>query len=636
MLRVGTRWMIALALAVSAGHAGGGRAAAGPAAPMGPPVAEAGIAAGAAMVRGDGPRDGPDAGQAMPTPGVAGCVCHQTLRRIGASYSTNPSGKYWEVWNYIDSGGGPAGLPDGQDCFNFTACRPVAGAGEGSYGALINMPDPTIMQIGEWFYLTGTNGAYDMANFAVYRTKNFATFELHMLAFGTNDAPGVRSGQWATDNPGEPADTAHLPNGAYTWLWSGSLYKDPTDTQPDPWVHLTFSAALDAPSLQHGRSHDLTSFSVRMRESDFLSWHAKDPVNDDGMRFADRRGGAAYVAWYTYRDPSNPSVFRYDGGFSLGPGRMLPASGRTSSLVDPNGNGVLDPGELGLKLYNRKSGSACGSDLPLTQRGYMHAAVGAASWMGIDATVWIDPNLPASHAWKRVVMYVWDGRLGSLDGPHRRYWGNNIAAAPLTSEQFSFDTRGNVRSIASARNASNPIYLPNTDGCGFRNVDNGSIDQNGREWAHGSVAEGAHAFYSPATRRYYVLYTRNTWDSGAYQVVYRMTAPDRPFSDLFLTWGTEYGVQEHILLSSDSSVFTVPQGSSYGNAEVITITDCDGTQHPYLVFHAKVHGGYNRTVFFKELTFDGSGALRRLYPAHANPVLDIRRFRVPVCIQSAG
>lgn len=580
------------------------------------------------------------------------CTQH-TLTQVDDTYAPNLLGNYFLVANFIDGGVTPNGVPDTIDRFNFTDCGPIGVINQQNtspFSGMIGLADPTVMQIDDWFYVTGTSDDYRTGNFPIYRTKNFTSFELHMMAFAENDRDAlgnpIQSQQWRYTAPGAISDTMRIggTNGDdYSYLWAGSLFRDPTDTDENFWVHLTFSATQNSMDLYN----DLSCFTVRIRKNDFLEWHNKDVVlnpNVDGVRFADPRGSAGFVAWFGYLDSNGQ--FAYDGGLSEG--RLIPASGQPSILV---GLGHLVP-----KTVRILCPSICGIELPDTQWGYQHVGVGANTWMVIDPSVWFDPNRAPTDPWKRVVTYVWDGRQGKLttspSGPQLNrdlQWGNNLAAASLTKDIYLFDTRTDLRSIAAAR--SNQNRIPVSGACGSYFVDNGAVGVECPslncstfvcpgalelgEWRVGAVVEGATYFYSQISRRYYVIYTRNTWNSGAYQMVYRMTAPDRPFTDLFQNWTHEYGTPEHILLKPSASPFTA-RGSSYGSGEVFIVRDNFGVEHPYLAFHAKLEGQDNRTAFFKELTVDPqTGHLLELSPISFNPASNISEFRIPVQIQSA-
>ena len=232
------------------------------------------------------------------------------------------------------------------------------------------------------------------------------------------------------------------------------------------------------------------------------------------------------------------------------------------------------------------------------------------------------------------MLYNWSD--ANPDVPADR-WGMHVAAAPLAALNFRFDANGWVIPIAMNRNSSNPVKT--SDGAW---VDNGTLDQNlkpmtfaGGACASGSfsVAEGATAFFHKGSGRYYVLYSRNHWQSPAYQIVYRMTEPGQPFREIQLSRFMDEDVQEHVLLRAEH--YDEVHSASFGHPEVFSLVDEAGQDRYYVVFHAKMDSSAARTIFLKELTLEStaSGRLKQLHERHSDIDRDIRYFRLPVCRQ---
>ncbi|HEX6900542.1 MAG TPA: hypothetical protein VF789_12535 [Thermoanaerobaculia bacterium] len=463
-------------------------------------------------------------------------------------------------------------------------------------GAPLQLADPSILRIGEWFYVTGTTdtAARWTGNFEIYRTRDFVNFQLHMLSFDERNLNG--SGQWLEDYQGYKR--VNMNGSWFTQLWAPQLYVDPSDGGADPFVYLVFSAVQE--SVDGGR-HSV--YHVRMRRSSFLSWHnvGMVPLTGDGPRFADPRAGQGFQAWFAYKPNNDPAQnWQYDGGYGIG--KLVPTSGRVGGLLGPN----------------------CGQ-LVQRQYGYSFRCHGSAPFMAIDPFVFIDPNLASGATWKRVMIYNWTDKNPDVASA---YWGNHVAAHPLRSSHYELDVNGQTIPLAASRNTNNKVN-------GF---DNGSLAANLQPWSNGAVGEGATAFYHRGSNRYYILYSRNTWDSPAYQIVYRMSEPGQLFRDLGLSAFTDTAVPENILLRATH--YNVVGTASFGHPEVFTLRDEYGDERYYLLFHVKLDYDQvsgtptgRRTLMVKELTLepDGSGRLKQLQESSADIDRDIRYFRLPSC-----
>lgn len=572
---------------------------------------------------------------APPAPAPPACQV-VPKERINDLYQADPAGQFFKILNWKEVSA-PLNKPNALDQYNFTDCI-VGGSTEQSLGPFIPMPDPTIMQIGEWFFITGTGDTESTANFAIYRSKDLANFELHMQAFDTDDRNG--SGQH------QVGDELFLNKGkSYKAMWAPQLYRDPQPGESDPMVYLVFTAIEfennnepDWPPFYLNSLH--SCFHVRMKQSKFLQWlYICDPLEADGPRFADKRDGYGWQAWFGYQDEDDCNMapdaeWLYDGGWheekyvsctttlaQLGDNPGCVHNLEHKWLFDPCPTGTCPAGVL--KAWS-----------------FQHRDHGSRTAMTIDPFVFIDPS-PTDPQWKRVLLHCWDGRGGYLDGGEcqgdlccpEELWGNHIVAAPIRATQFEMEIADNIP-MAHAINWWNPIEVDEQQ-CGVKDpwVPNGVINGEGCPWCFGGVAEGSTVLYLPANDRYYHIYSRNTAFSPAYQLVYRMTDSGGSFQDLQMSSFTDTMVQEHILLQSDSLI--APAGFSFGHAEAFMVTDCDNAVFPYIIFHVKHDQADSRTVCFKELTLDpdGSGRFKQLFRTHAEPERNVGFFRMPACVK---
>ncbi len=548
-------------------------------------------------------------------------------QRITANYVPSAQGWWWEIYNWKDRAGAADQLIDPLDDFNFRDSI------TGNY----ELPGPSVMRLaanGEtWYYLTGTNGENSgLANFLIYRTKDFASFRLHMKAFSSADVLGV--GQ-RTEN-GKLFLTNH---GVPTWYYhveKPNLYFDPTHSG-DRRIYLSFTGAKESTDIYNRMSEYL----VQMPQSAFLSWHGipnPEYWYVDGPRFADKRIQLDFQQWYFYKVGGTEY---YDGGYSVN--HEVPTSGEPGELVGPN----------------------CG-DLVQREMGFAHrwceggeeVEAHPQTWMERDGTVFFDPNKGNLDPWKRVIFYTWNDRNPSVPWAH---WGNHIAAHPLRPNNIEFDETYATLPIADATNTNNPVSVNGL----LRN--NGSLNNGLGIRADGGIAEAPAVVYLPETDRYYVFYSRNSWYCSAYQIVYRMTEPGQPLSSLAINW-QDPDVQEYVLLRNavwngtqwvgKNYMTGTPQRVSFGTPAVFWITSGSGATYPYLATGVKLdynvdengnpilndQGQYAptglRTVFFKELTVESvnTGKLLELIfdptnsaQIQAEPARDIRRFRIPYC-----
>lgn len=608
------------------------------------------------------------------------------------SYQSSPTGNWWLIDNHRDCN--QDGLINSGDWFNFDM---------NSQRSYTILPDPAILRItsqhGTWYYVTGTSDEWGLLNFAIYRTRDFSTFEPHMLAFDWWNQLGSGQQTVLIDlppvGPGpEDRKVLRLNNGKqFHGLWAPQLYRDPTltpalvldgpgdggggdgggddgggddsdddasdaqasgywppvpddvvnevemddeafdewvagsgqtDNGLDPWIFLTFSAIENKDPLPASDRYR-SCFHVRMRQSKFLEWHTvanpfQNPPNPPtaARRFADIRSGQGWQAWYAYLlNNSTQLPYIYDGGRAQWIAEGGSGPGLPSRRIPAAGSGAL-------------AGLNCGQldDSPGLQA-LRHRCGYGYTWMNIDPFMYVDPSLPNTDLWKRAMMFNWGES------------GNHISAHPARPHQFLYHALNiNTVALASKRNTNNPIRGPQC-----QNFDNGASNGIGVEVPNWGVAEGVAAFYKPGpvpgTGRHYLIYSRNGFNSLAYQLVYRMTAPGQRLDSLAIPFSNVSSVQEHVLLRADRYEVGpcgpgAPGGASFGHGEVFSIKDTQDALHYYLIFHAKLAGAnaqfIDRTVFIKELTFDPvNGHILQLAENSPDPCRDIHKFRIPVC-----
>lgn len=538
-------------------------------------------------------------------PQAVGQNCSQPAgaTRIDDNYQPSGAGNWWRIVNWSDTNND--NFVDTSDAFNFSDAN-----------GMMELPDPTVMKLtanGEtWYYFTGSPGS-ELSNFPIYRTRDFSTFELHMLTF--DPVNSYNSNQWVNNGK------LHINGTWYVHMVAPHLFIDPTHTPgPNRHIFLGFTGVQQATNY----TQDSSIFLVRMKQGEFLAW--KNEPNKYGAvnlrRFADARSGFGWQQWYYYKQSNGPGgPYLYDGGLSAG--HPVPASGRPASLRGPS----------------------CGQ-LEERWRGHGHRCIGAAFFMERDGFEYFDPQLSSNDPWKRVMFYVWKDANG--DVPYSK-WGFHIAAHPLLANNIQFNKNYETFPVAFNRNTNNTMWINGEE------LDNGSIGldltppQYGlqeREW--GGVAEAPSVLYLPETDRYYVFYSRNAYDAAAYQIVYRMTEPGQPLSSIAMTWG-DPDVPEYILLRTNNAWRF--RDANAGAAEAFMITDAQGVSHPYIITGFKLdrdydvsHQGTNkRTLFFKELTVANisTGRLVQLRESHesipvnsltkAQAQKDMRVFRIPRC-----
>lgn len=547
----------------------------------------------------------------------------------------------------------------------------------------ILMADPTVLEIDGVYYISGTTDGwavpgstlctqrnYDPAhsNFAIYKTTDFRTFTFHAWAFSSTDwLPHQRIRTLNGRNFArlqspqlfrKPYDLSNVymvfhateealvpePNADGSLNWT--TWQDPNTWPLNPWNHAEVLAHPDRlvntlwpDAAILGRYYDsnapdkLTNPAYWAPEACDYGNPAKqakiDKFNLMSAR-ADAYGSVFIVSvptatfkglsgvafpganpsWFGYRQGNGAGPLRYDGGVLQG--NKIPIGG-AASIANPNA--FASTGVTYAKQLYR-----CGN--VNTSLGMAYWSWGNLPWMFNDGFVFFEPGTNQA--------YLYYGWADFLCSPTSEWSGNHIAYHKLrnTPGMFELDATAPSRALAFDRNTGNPITPTNPacpSGVGVAQP-NGVIDKIGCPQPFGS-AEGLAVFHWAAAdggpNKYFAVYTRNMWDSPAYQVVYRVadsldglglgvnffTSPNVPAA---------LAIQEHVLLVSDAP--TSPDGSSYGHVDVFRVNwpQPTGPAHrrPYLAFHAKKAGNQDRHIFFKELRWNPStGKLDQIYPA---------------------
>jgi len=284
--------------------------------------------------------------------------------------------------------------------------------------------------------------------------------------------------------------------------------------------------------------------------------------------------------------------------------------------------------------------------------------MGANTWMALDSFVYFD-GLDNNKRW---MMYAW-----YVNANHVTSGGNHVAAYPMRDNR-TMDAFGEHLPIAYRFHW---WYWPSRDTacnapCGGSPGDmmwpdptppdcwilNGTSAANGRRLRgcgsnNYAVAEGPAAF--SRNGRTYVLYSRNAFDSPAYGIYYRHE-PGR-FRNARLPSWQDYTTPERPLVSAVHPTKTgIPGGPSFGHGEVFKGPTVPGQpQAYYLIYHAKQQGtltdhdgnpstpmrwvypsGYSgRTVYFKEITFNGDGSMVLIENGDTGDRSDTEGFLIP-------
>lgn len=535
----------------------------------------------------------------------------QLPNRVNDGYQADPAGQWQMIANFIDTNGN--GFIDTTDTFP----------------SGLAITDPSIAKIGSWWYVTGTDIEH---NFRIYRTQDFQTYTPHMYAFDEFNAAVVggvnQAGQRWSYAPNPTIAQSYMeffdptiPNipGEKFWrMWAPHLYMDPVDANT---VYLAFTGVRITDSYVVTSDFDdqyHSCYLVKMAKTDFEAWIGQNYQTFNGRRFNDRRhgDGSPFRYGYLYQNQD-----KFDGGYGVG--RVIASTGDLSDIG-------LNPGQL----YRRyATGQLLG--------GLGRWNMGRNTVLSIDPFVFFDANVNATPGWQRVLLSNYFFREDSFPSSFL-YWGNSIGMTPLdTDNHHLYWTLGNyyydTKEIAFCRNSHNRVDGLPLSGGSVSSLDNGTLGHLPEEWYWGGIGEGGSLFYNENNKRYYAIYSRNTYDSPAYQIVYRMSEPNKANVHEALSIG--YGdsnADERVLLRSTE--YQKRDRSNFGGSQVFSITNL-ATNPPtkvyYIIFHAKprlsVYPDLQQKTFIKELRFEsGDGSITPMREGTDWASSDISWFRIPI------
>lgn len=559
-----------------------------------------------------------------------------------AQCDTDPEGSLPSKWvRNVSYGADPD--DDSDDVFNFSY--------KDSNGILkpIPMGDPTIMKLQDsagttWFFVTGTSGADNAANFPIYRSRDLVSWEFHGYVFdpsfrGTNSWDSdklfiqTQSGDWR----------------AFMHLWSPCLYVDPNNSST---IYLSFSAAeiwdndfndnsiqdsdlnrdsISDPVDPANSGNDLYDLTVP-QVTIWVCWIEKSRFLEGGETYWVKKNGIPdrtfMPQWYTYT-LNNGTTHKRDGGYAQGQAgpygyASIPTTGHTG---DGNSDLITDPPVDRRATY---PAGPPGDAFKLADKGFHWYHVGPRSWPVDSPTVYFDPQ-NSCDPW---LTWTWSQR--SLP-PNDLYNMNNVAMFPLRKTNHA--DAGYRKADALYDNPMVPINDPPTQPIQLlfaHTTYNGMTDPQGNFIPNGKIqsdpanqnnpmempfgiAEGQDLFY--ANGRYYLLGSRNPWNHPSYQLVYRMTDQGATSpEELHIDWDWNDPVEnvpESILCASDW-VERIGGGrdatcrTNYGHAQHFTAYG----RH-YVIFHHAINTeGFlpKRRVFIKDLYIDPQwGTLGRFY-----------------------
>jgi hypothetical protein len=413
---------------------------------------------------------------------------------VDANYNPTSSGGYHLVTNWCNAngdhdGGGNEKITDGagQDVFGF--CTDSA---NGIDYAPITMGDVGVFGLksapgedgyyssgdGSWWYVTGSTAGLDHLNVAIYRTKDFQTFQLHMYAFGTAtysscSPPATPPDSWQ-ENVFDPATCSTTPVLLYTQEHIGSdvfqgfggggggalamfPYGGNTDT-----IHFFCGAYmnLQVPLKQHPQFKTQLHFYIS--KADFLSWHNLDATNPSvtGPHFSDHcvvQGSPTTEPRIGYqRNNVITNGLTFDGG--LLQGHPVPCSCDISLLQSAS-----PPGNLAVTDPTRGSAWAGGNFVGST------SVVGDTTITN-NCNIFFDPLRPQGEPWAACAVYGWGWSKylsNTINSPDD---GFNIALAQLSANSLSVSAPltidaltgapsggGGIKHLAYVRNSNNKV-----------------------------------------------------------------------------------------------------------------------------------------------------------------------------------
>lgn len=484
-------------------------------------------------------------------------------------------------------------------------CNPVTGA----FSFPGRMADPTLLKVVDgngvlWFYVTGTSDDDGQLNFPLYRSKDLRTWTLVKYAFPPNydTSPNQLVLNGGTSQERRLRD-----------LWSPHLFVDPSEEAlgDNRNIYLAFTAGEIRPGINYDvNSNNRTVMIATISKFAFLNTGTfASPALSRGHE----------PIWYSYQvDNAGPAM--YDGGYAQGQAEGTPRS-------------------IPVTINPYLEGPNCGNTYRISTDGFgwAHGCVGANTAMADAPFVYFAPSWRSNKRW---MIYNWNAITGGMN----TFDGDHVAAYPMR-DNFTMEggRTWTTRHLPLAyRYNTNTATKP--DGV----LPNGAVDGAGNQWkwmvngslTNAGVAEGGAAFHHNADSRYFVLYTRNTWDSPAYQIVYRSSTVS--FENLALKdalgnrqWDNST-TAENVLAASNwvrtyNSPSTPPytrdlnRNNNFGHGEVFYAWG-----RPYLIFHAKLDFSGERRIYFKELTINGA-TIERLFDGHSNQAYDLNYFLAPSC-----
>ncbi len=561
-------------------------------------------------------------------PAIARAQCTSCAEgaRVNASYQKDPYGHYSFHTNSdgsaVGSGNSVTGL------WNFTT--QVSGI-----RYRIGLPDPTILYLDGWYYVTGTSDSMCTANFAIYKSQDLAVWVPHMAAF----AETGRTGWLASDLTGPffasggcdytaAARTEIVINSrTFRRLASPQLYVNPANPET---VWLAFGAA-EGPWTR--TCVDGTTASVPGLGTGYVASISKTAFENASGRFA---SPTDQPLRFTYRGSGGGPVQPPDGGVSID--RPTPCSANyalSANTCAGEANGQLVLAGQRWRFQTPASGTQ-GKPLSGTN------IVG-------DVFMYFD-SFASNEQW---LMFTWRAERV----PDIGYNGNNVAAHPMETDSllkvsaplsdyipiaFRYSTifadwisfvRGSETFSSWPKPSGNWMYNgfcdENAEMYGMGDVPPPSTARVDNPAAPLGVAEGPGAFdYGGRT---YVYYTRNRWNSGAYGMWYRIV--DRSVTGSRFTaaslasWNTaDQG--EHRLVRSTTPALA--HGPSFGHGEIFWgPANRDNIRQPYVIFHGKDASSTFRTPYFKELWFDEDGLITPITNNGAKDRTDTHVFLLP-------
>jgi hypothetical protein len=546
----------------------------------------------------------------------------------------------------------------------------------------IPMADPTILRIGDTYYVTGTSEAAEGTNLCIYRSTDLVEWFPHMLAFRETYSDGSTTQYFTklllgsfplsqTDRTALASKRLSINGSQYRDIAAPQLYMDPANKQK---VWLTFQARKGPDSLPCNTSTSSlpprTTYLASIDLLDFINGAAATDTTKNAFAVSNTAEPLRYG--YKVNNLASGSM-RYDGGNAqtVANGyRVIPCSGEAPSASQCSGGN-------GAPRWYKSPGDSCS-----------FLGFGESSWMSINPFVYFDPKDNNSQ-W---MLYTWFGAGANYAGNHVtafRMVGPNQMDA--TGQQIAMAYRFHQwfypgqETCDSSLPPGGGCYSPNNSGpcaaslefpclvmpnCNFANGVVGrfgrriSIEQtlgnsamspsclgSGSSVSNFGIAEGPAVFSRTAAdgNRYtYVLYSRNWYAGPAYGIFYRKSLAKLSLSGA--SSSTDYTTPESELLAAKPANRTIPGGPSFGHGEVFAGPSTGTETKFYVIFHAKEQedastlntpgqinspasypSGYSgRSVFFKELTFDTAGNITDIITnTNIGGPQDLLSFRIP-------